>query len=53
MEELIIRIEKLVIEKLFEKECSTQELAEELSVSAELINTIKNRKTDILNLTLM
>lgn len=53
MEELIIRIGKLVKEKRLEKGYSTQELAEKLSVSAGLINNIENGKTDTFNLTLM
>lgn len=53
MDDLIIRIGKLVKEQRLEKEYSTQELAEKLDVSAGLINNIENGKTDTFNVTLM
>lgn len=53
MEELIIRIGKLVKEKRLEKGYSTQELADRLNVSAGLVNNIENGKTDTFNLALM
>jgi transcriptional regulator with XRE-family HTH domain len=53
MEELVIRIGRLVKEKRIEKEYSTQELAEKLDISAGLINNIERGKTDTFNLNLM
>lgn len=53
MEELIIRIGKLVKEKRLEKGYSTQELADRLNISAGLVNNIENGKTDTFNLALM
>jgi len=53
MEDLIIRIGKLVKEKRLDKEYSTQELAEKLTVSAGLVNNIENGRTDTFNIALM
>ena len=53
MDNLIIRIGKLVKEKRLEKKFSTQLLAEELDVSVGLINNIENGKTDTFNVVLM
>lgn len=53
MDDLIIRIGKLVKEKRLEREFSTQCLAEKLDVSAGLINNIENGKTDTFNVVLM
>lgn len=53
MENLIIRIGKLVKEKRLEKEYSTQELADKLEVSSGLVNNIENGKTDTFNIALM
>lgn len=53
MEELIIRIGRLVKEKRIEKKYSTQELAEILGISTGLVNNIENGKTDTFNIALM
>lgn len=53
MDDLIIRIGKLVKEKRLEKKFSTQWLAEKLNVSSGLINNIENGKTDTFNVALM
>lgn len=53
MEELIIRIGKLVREKRLGLGYTTQELADKLEVSAGLINNIENSKTDSFNLSFM
>lgn len=53
MEELIIRIGKLVKQKRLEKGYTTQELAEKLDVSVGLVNNIENGKTDTFNIALM
>lgn len=53
MDNLIIRIGKLVKEKRLERDFSTQLLAEKLNVSVGLINNIENGKTDTFNVVLM
>jgi transcriptional regulator with XRE-family HTH domain len=53
MNELILRIGKLVREKRLEKGYTTQELADLLGVSSGLVNNIENAKTDSFNFTLM
>ncbi len=53
MENLIIRIGKLVREKRLGLGYTTQELADKLEVSAGLINNIENAKTDSFNLSFM
>lgn len=53
MDELIVRIGKLVNEKRLEKGYSTQVLADKLDVSVGFVNNVENAKTDTFNLILM
>jgi transcriptional regulator with XRE-family HTH domain len=53
MDDLIIRIGKLIKGQRLEKGYSTQELSEKLDVSTGLINNIENGKTDTFNVNLM
>ena len=53
MDDLIIRIGKLIKVKRLENKFTTKSLAEELDVSTGLINNIENRNTDTFNVALM
>lgn len=53
MDEVVIRIGKLIREKRLEKGYTIQQLAENLGVSVGLISNIENAKTDAFNLILL
>ncbi|CCJ33520.1 helix-turn-helix domain-containing protein [Caloramator australicus] len=53
MDEIIVRIGKLIREKRLIKGYSTQELADLIGVSAGLINNIENARNDTFNLELL
>lgn len=53
MEDLAVKIGKIIREKRNEKGYTTQELANKVGVSAGLINNIENARTDTFNLKLL
>lgn len=53
MDEIIVRIGKLIREKRLEKGYTVQKLADMLDVSIGLISNIENAKTDAFNLELL